>query len=44
MPGFTPSSKATSDDLLALGADCHLILNLLYGMNKKFDHIKIFIK
>jgi hypothetical protein len=36
-----------ADDLLALGetaTDCHLILNLLYGMNKKFDHIKIFIK
>jgi hypothetical protein len=35
------------DDLRALGdtvTDRHLVLNLLQGLNKKFDHMKIFIK
>jgi hypothetical protein len=35
------------DDLRALGetvTNRHLILNLLQGMNKRFDHTKIFIK
>jgi hypothetical protein len=39
--------KGMVDDLRALGetvTDRHLILNLLQGLNKKFDHIKIFIK
>jgi hypothetical protein len=36
-----------ADDLCVLGetiTDCHLILNLLQGLNKRFDHMKIFIK
>jgi hypothetical protein len=36
-----------ADDLHALGetiTDHHLVLNLLQGLNKRFDHIKIFIK
>jgi hypothetical protein len=39
--------KGMADVLRALGetvTDCHLILNLLWGLNKSFDHIKIFIK
>jgi hypothetical protein len=39
--------KGMADDLHALGetvTDCHLILNLLQGLNKRFDHMKIFIK
>jgi hypothetical protein len=39
--------KGMADDLHALGetiTDCHLILNLLQGLNKSFDHMKIFIK
>jgi hypothetical protein len=39
--------KGMADDLRALGetvTNRHLILNLLQGLNKKFDHIKIFIK
>jgi hypothetical protein len=34
-------------DIHALGetvTDCHLILNHLHGMNKRFNHMKIFIK
>jgi hypothetical protein len=36
-----------ADDLRALGetiTDRHLVLNLLQGLNKRFDHMKIFIK
>jgi hypothetical protein len=36
-----------ADDLRALGeiiTDRHLVLNLLHGLNKKFNHMKIFIK
>jgi hypothetical protein len=36
-----------ADELRALGetvTDRHLILNLLHDLNKRFDHIKIFIK
>jgi hypothetical protein len=39
--------KGMIDDLRALGetvTDRHLILNLLQGLNKRFDHMKIFIK
>jgi hypothetical protein len=39
--------KGMANDLRALGetvTDRHLILNLLQGLNKKFDHMKIFIK
>jgi hypothetical protein len=39
--------KGMIDDLRALGetiTDRHLILNLLQGLNKRFDHIKIFIE
>jgi hypothetical protein len=39
--------KGMADDLRALGEtviDCHLILNLLQVLNKRFDHMKIFIK
>jgi hypothetical protein len=39
--------KGMTDDLCGLGetiTDHHLILNLLQGMNKTFDHMKIFIK
>jgi hypothetical protein len=39
--------KGMADNLRALGetiTDHHLVLNLLHGMNKRFDHIKIFIK
>jgi hypothetical protein len=39
--------KGMADDLCVLGetiTDCHLILNLLQGMNMRFDHMKIFIK
>jgi hypothetical protein len=39
--------KGIADDLRALGeivTDRHLVLNLLQGLNKKFDHMKIFIK
>jgi hypothetical protein len=38
--------KGMADDLCALGetvTDHHLVLNLLHGMNKRFDHM-IFIK
>jgi hypothetical protein len=39
--------KGMANDLRALGetiTDRHLILNLLQGLNKRFDHMKIFIK
>jgi hypothetical protein len=39
--------KGMANDLHALGetvTDRHLILNLLQGLNKRFDHMKIFIK
>jgi hypothetical protein len=39
--------KGMTDDLHALGetvTDRHLVLNLLQGLNKRFDHMKIFIK
>jgi hypothetical protein len=39
--------KGMADDLHALGetvTDHHLVLNLLQGMNKRFNHMKIFIK
>jgi hypothetical protein len=39
--------KGMTDDLRALGetvTDCHLVLNLLQSLNKRFDHMKIFIK
>jgi hypothetical protein len=39
--------KGMDDDLCALSetdTDCHLVLNLLHGLNKRFNHMKIFIK
>jgi hypothetical protein len=39
--------KGMANDLHALGeiiTDHHLVLNLLQGLNKRFDHMKIFIK
>jgi hypothetical protein len=39
--------KGMANDLHDLGetiTDCHLVLNLLQGLNKMFDHMKIFIK
>jgi hypothetical protein len=39
--------KGMADDLRALGetiTDRHIVLNLLQGLNKRFDHMKIFIK
>jgi hypothetical protein len=37
--------KDMADNLHALGeTDHHLVLNLLQGLNKRFDHMKIFIK
>jgi hypothetical protein len=39
--------KGIADDLRALGETVtyhHLILNLLQGLDKRFDHMKIFIK
>jgi hypothetical protein len=39
--------KGMADDFRALGetvTDHHLILNLLQGLNKRFNHTKIFIK
>jgi hypothetical protein len=39
--------KGMINDLRALGetvTDRHLVFNLLHGMNKRFDHMKIFIK
>jgi hypothetical protein len=39
--------KGMTVDLRALGetiTDCHVVLNLLQDMNKRFDHMKIFIK
>jgi hypothetical protein len=39
--------KGMADDLRALGeiiTDRRLVLNLLQGLNKRFDHMKIFIK
>jgi hypothetical protein len=39
--------KGMADDLCALGEtiiDRHLVLNLLQSLNKRFDHMKIFIK
>jgi hypothetical protein len=38
--------KDMTDDLRAMCetvTDCHLILNLLQGLNKRFNHMKIFI-
>jgi hypothetical protein len=38
--------KGMADDLCAFGetiTDHHLILNLLQGLNKRFNHMKIFI-
>jgi hypothetical protein len=39
--------KGMADDIRALGetvTDRHLILNLLQGLNKRFDHMMIFVK
>jgi hypothetical protein len=39
--------KDMSDDLHALGETVtgrHLVLNLLQGLNKRFDDMKVFIK
>jgi hypothetical protein len=39
--------KGMDDDLRVLGetiTDCHLVLNLLQGLNKRFNHMKIFIR
>jgi hypothetical protein len=39
--------KGIADNLRALGetvTNRHLIFNLLQGLNKRFDHMKIFIK
>jgi hypothetical protein len=39
--------KGIPDDLHVLDEtviDCHLVLNLLQGLDKRFDHMKIFIK
>jgi hypothetical protein len=39
--------KGMAEDLRVLGEtviDCHLVLNLLQSLNKRFDHMKIFIK
>jgi hypothetical protein len=39
--------KGMADDLRALGetvTDRHLILNILQVLNRRFDHMKIFIK
>jgi hypothetical protein len=39
--------KGMANDLCALGEtviDRHLVLNLLQGLNKRFNHMKIFIK
>jgi hypothetical protein len=39
--------KGMTVDLRALGetiTDCHVVLNLLQDLNKRFDHMKIFIK
>jgi hypothetical protein len=39
--------KGMTNDLRVVGetvTDCHLVLNLLQGLNKRFDHMKIFIK
>jgi hypothetical protein len=39
--------EGMADDLRALGEtviDRHLVLNLLRGLNERFDHMKIFIK
>jgi hypothetical protein len=39
--------KGMANDLRALGetvTDRHLVLNLLHGLNKRFNHMKIFIK
>jgi hypothetical protein len=39
--------KGMTDDLRALGetiTDRHLVFNLLQGLNKRFHHMKIFIK
>jgi hypothetical protein len=39
--------KGMADDLRALSetiTDHHLVLNLLQGLNKRFEHMKIFIK
>jgi hypothetical protein len=44
---FYHRMKGMADDLRALGetvTDRHLVLNLLQGLNKRFDHMKIFIK
>jgi hypothetical protein len=39
--------KGMTHDVRALGetvTNYHIVLNLLHGMNKRFDHMKIFIK
>jgi hypothetical protein len=39
--------KGIANDLRALCetvTNCHHVLNLLQGLNKRFDHMKIFIK
>jgi hypothetical protein len=44
---FYCQMKGMADDLHVLGEiviDRHLILNLLRGLNKRFNHMKIFIK
>jgi hypothetical protein len=45
--GYCRRMKGMADDLRALGetvTDRHLVLNLLQGLNNRFDHMKIFIK
>jgi hypothetical protein len=44
---FRAFKQGMADDLHALGetvTDRHLVLNLLQGLNNRFDHMKIFIK
>jgi hypothetical protein len=44
---YSHRMKGMADDLRAMGetvTDHHLVLNLLQGLNKRFDHMKIFIK
>jgi hypothetical protein len=44
---FRAFKQGMADDLRALGeivTDRHLVLNFLHGLNKRFNHMKIFIK
>jgi hypothetical protein len=44
---YSHRMKGMADNLRVLGEtviDHHLVLNLLQGLNKRFDHMKIFIK